>query len=169
MIVFRHLLVTAMCLAPIAAASTQQWGTRRVSITDIEARLFCENTGLFSNDMIGDEPAWSLWNTMIGEGWAAGCRSTSTFVTVLVQGPNSEYAGDVEVVFRAEYTTLGQAGTDTVVTERGGLGILNSDGLQRKGFWLHRTGCSDVLLTATLSGSAKPSTRRETILFRCGE
>ena len=141
--------------------------SRDYGLSAIRAKLFYENTGEFSRDILAD-PNIALWNTIIGEGGSGG-PSNSTLVIVEVSGPAGDYNQNLKVEFTASYRTNGPNRPPTVIKRVVPGGIMNDKGKFYSGFWLYDTGCSHVNLTARLLGLPRPSTMTKTIKFECGE
>jgi hypothetical protein len=138
-----------------------------VRVTDIQARLFCDQTGGFTADVIGERrPA--LWNTIIGEG-DAGCASESTLVLVVIDAPPSEFLGDGRVSVLAMTASETDAAPDTLAYRTVRLGISGEDGRYFVPLWLYDTGCTPIELHAWVEGARQATERREEILFMCGE
>src|SRR3954465_13443415 len=135
--------------------------SRGYGLSAMRAKLFYENTGDFSKDILADRNI-SLWNTIIGEG-SSGGPSNSTLVIVEVSGPAGEYNQNLKVEFTASYKTKGPDQPPTVVKRVAPGGIINDKGKFYSGFWLYDTGCSHVKLTARLLGLPRPSTMTKTI------
>jgi hypothetical protein len=137
-------------------------------ITAIRAKLFYSNTGTFSKDILAD-PNISLWNTVIGEGDSGG-PSSSTFVTVEVSGKGAgAYNNQRKLEFTATYRENGGATRETVIKKVVAVPYVEGNGKFYAGFWLYRTGCSPVKLTARMIGQSQASTVNRTIKFACGE
>jgi hypothetical protein len=159
--------LTLLLLLAFAAAAHGQSPAQKPQVKDIEARLFCAETGRVTNDIIGADPM-SLWNTIIGEG-QGGCASTSTLLLVVVAGRKEEDLTAVRILIRAEYETLGPDSRHLLVTDTLPVGITGEDGLAHIPLWLSSTGCSSVQVIARLLEDKPESARQEVIHFECGE
>lgn len=139
-----------------------------VRILDIQARLFCEQTADFTQDVIGDTVI-ALWNVTTGGG-DAGCHSHSTLVLVVVQGPPGQYLGDVHVGTLAQSVPLEHSTPrDTLNIGETRLRRTNDDGQYFVPIWLYDTGCSTIEVHAWITGARETTERTETIPFMCGE
>jgi hypothetical protein len=139
-----------------------------IRITDIQARLFCELSGEFTQDVIGDTFV-VLHNTVAGGG-EAGCASRSTLALVVVQTPaNAAMFGRVFVSVLAESTTFGDTTPDTLALNTVDLWSTGNDGLYSVPLFLYDTGCRFIHLTAWVEGARSATERKETINFVCGE
>ncbi|HEX8073298.1 MAG TPA: hypothetical protein VF546_25360 [Pyrinomonadaceae bacterium] len=124
----------------------------------IQARLFYENTGAFSENVL-TEKGFDLWNTPFDSSYA-------TFVVVEVAGVPAYLDRPLRIELSARYVPLGAR---RVVTLRQTETIRNGSesGTAYAGFWLKNTGCEPVYLTARLAG--RKARLRQTINFGCGE
>jgi hypothetical protein len=141
-----------------------------VRIVDIQARLFCEETGELTRDVIGERGA-ALINTPAGFG-DAGCASSATLVLVAVEGPAYEYFRPevrVSLLAEADSSDVRDVPLDTVALQSVALGWFGPDGLSFVPVLLYDTGCETIHLTAWLEGARDATERRERISFVCGE
>jgi hypothetical protein len=144
---------------------------RSVAIVDIQARLFCERTGEFTQDVINDSIGIVLWNVIV-RGNDAGCASHSTLVLIAIQGPPGEYLGDVYVEMLVEsypQTWPEPSPPDTVYHDKARLAFTNAEGRQYVPVFLYDTGCSGIEVYAWISGARETTERNEAIPFACGE
>lgn len=129
-----------------------------VRVSAIRAKLFYENTGTFSEDVLS-EKGFDLWNTPFDSTY-------STFVVVELEGVPEYLATPRRVELTARYVPLGaRRGVNVRLTElvRNG----SESGKAYAGFWLRNTGCEPVYLTARLAG--RRQRLAATINFGCGE
>lgn len=143
-----------------------------VRIRDIQARLFCEQTADFTQDVISDSVGIVLWN-VIGGGGDAGCHSNSTLVLIVIEGPPGAYLGDVYIeTFAQSVSTFGQeesAQPKTLYSGKTRVGIANDQGHYFVPVWLYDTGCSTVRVSAWIDGARESTEVIESIPFACGE
>jgi hypothetical protein len=125
----------------------------------VTARLFYENTGSLSEDILA-KPNLNLWNTIIGEGESGG-PSRSTLITVEVDGDGSPNAVHKEVL--------------TVVTQEKGKPeirhivrnlFFENSGKSFQGVWLNDTGCLPIQIAVQLD---KQTPIKKKIYVNCGE
>jgi hypothetical protein len=144
----------------LAGAQTSMWAqTGAIEIRQIEARGFLAHTGQMSAPI--DERT-ALWNVSVSGGDLES-PSTSTLVTVLVVGP-PRVSGGRRVVTLSVTKASSRAKPEL---HRQPLGIFSEAGQFYAAFWLRGTGCDELNLVATLSGSSKSVGKR--LAFRCGE
>ena len=161
-----NLFKVALCSLTVSAAATvcraQAEGTPKradaVRLGAIQARLFYESTGTFSENVL-TERGFDLWNTPFDWTYA-------TFVVVEVEGVPAYLARRRRIDLTARYVPLGRKRS---VRLRQTEWIRNGSesGKAYAGFWLRNTGCEPVYLTARLAGHRRPL--RATIQFGCGE
>lgn len=132
---------------------------RSAKLASISAQLFYSNTGTFSGNIL-DNPNFALWNTIIGEGSAAG-PSTSTFVLVKLVGDGRKDFLSADVL-----TVTTQAEGKASVKRRIDNLNFSKGGEYYEGTWLYGTGC--LPLTITVQVNQQPPVKRK-IDFRCGE
>ena len=139
--------------------------TPAYKISAIRAKLFYEDKGTFSGDVL-TEKYFALWNVIIGEGSAEG-NSNATLVLVEITGK----PGASEIRRKVAFTAVAGKGSRarTLLKRTLSTGILSNRGKWYGAFWLQGTGCEPVTLTARLTGQAQPFVMRRTIDFRCGE
>lgn len=162
MSLFKITLFSLMLLTgPSVGGAQGQVAPKRadaVRLSAIEARLFYESTGKFSENVL-TERGFDLWNTPFDSSYA-------TFVTVELDGVPAYLARWRRVELTARYVPLGRR---RAVVMRQSEWVRNGSegGKAYAGFWLRNTGCEPVYLTARLGGSRR--TMRATIQFGCGE
>jgi hypothetical protein len=135
----------------------------------IGAYLFYNDSGTFSPNIPANA---TLWNTIIGEGWAKQ-SSNSTLVRVVVTGANGSYAPHRAIqltVRKGKQGPSGKIAWGAATRKTQGLSVLSAGGRTVVGFWIYETGCDPLQLTATVTGQApsRPAPAR-VILFACGE
>jgi hypothetical protein len=157
-----------MAVACVAAVAAPGATPPAYSLRALYASLFYNDSGTFSPDL----PAKAtLWNTVIGEGWAAE-PSSATLVRVVVAGARGSYAPNrrVELVVRKGRYSGGALRWGAVVLNRSeDLGVLSGRGATTVGFWIRGTGCIPLKLTATLRGQPRAAQLSRVIRFACGE
>ena len=130
-------------------------------ITGIQAKLFYETLGRFSEDVLAN-PKFTLFNVMIGEGGLPG-PSNSTLVLVQVSGKAGAYEASRKV------RLVATAGRKVMLDRSREVGILPATGKTLTAFWLYDTGGSPVKLSARLTGQARQTAVVRTIKFTSGE
>jgi hypothetical protein len=169
-------LLIPICLLVCAtfAAEAAELDNEPLRIVGIQAKLFFEGTGTFSEDVLGD-PHYVLWNASVGEG-SAGAPSNSTLVLVEIAGGTSgtsEHVRRISFTANYKYGFVNVRGTGELrniqVKQTAGIGFFGKDGKSYVGFWLHDTGCTPVDLTAQIVGQTQASVMKKKIGFKCGE
>lgn len=155
------LLLLATLSTESAAQRTVESQTPVFKITAIRAKLFFDQRGTFSEDVLSGENKF-LWNVAISGG-SVGSLSTSTLVLVEVSGKPGDYkAGHkIELIARGPRRMLLRK-----ITE---VGIPGDEGKFYAGFWLYNTGCDPIKLSARIIGQPLALVMKRTIDFRCGE
>lgn len=159
------LVRAALCAFAVSSASDCLAQDRRppartdgVRVGAIRAKLFYENTGTFSENVL-IEKGFDLWNTPFDSTY-------STFVIVELEGVPDYLGAPRRVELTARYVPLG--GRRSVNVRQTELVRNGSEsGKAYAGFWLKDTGCAPVYLTARLAGRRQRTTA--TINFACGE
>ena len=144
-----------------AAAARPESHPVAYGIAGIEAKLFYENSGRFSANII-DNPRITLWNVPIGEGVVDG-PSNNTLVVVRLSGPprgNGEGLA-LRLVARTEQDTLLDREID--------VGPFNAKGIFYAPFWLEDTGCAPVFIEVDLALEGERQSRTANIPFACGD
>ena len=140
--------------APLEAQ--EEPSDRDFRVTDIRARLLYEASGNLSVD-ISDNPRFTAFNTVIGEGDAEE-NASDLLVTALVEGP-AEHNLTVPLILTA------RDARGRVLGNRRFEGILAGRRTQRS-LLLHDVGCAGAIrLTAELGASR----RSEEVRLPCGE
>jgi hypothetical protein len=154
----------ALALAGVAAAAAPPY-----RLATLRPYLFFNDTGTFSAEV--PENA-SLFNTIIGEGWA-GHASNAVLVRVTVAGEAGSYESNRFVrltVVRGTYASSGAIRWGrTVLDQRQSLAVLTRAGRTTAGFWLSDTGCFPLRLTARLGGHTASAPLVRVLPFGCGE
>ncbi|HEX8249191.1 MAG TPA: hypothetical protein VF599_13525 [Pyrinomonadaceae bacterium] len=130
----------------------------RIRISRIQARIFYNNTGAFSEDAIGGNV--DLWNTPFDS-------SYSTLVIVELDGVPEYLKSDIRVEFAARYIPFDRVKGVQVVRQVETIRNGSENGKIYVAFWLKKTGCNPVRLAARIVG--RKQRFRETINFGCGE
>jgi hypothetical protein len=148
------LLLLSCAPAPVCEAQ----GRKRVRIAAIQAKLFYDSTGTFSEDALTGRV--DLWNSPFDS-------SYSTLVLVELEGLPGYLEPEVRVQLVARYVPFdrekGAVRVRQVEVIRNG----SEDGKAYAAFWLKRTGCHPVRLAARIVGQRRRV--EETIPFGCGE
>jgi hypothetical protein len=161
-------LAAAVMIAGLAVGAAGAATPPAYSLRALHASLFYNDSGTFSPDIPANA---SLFNTIIGEGWAAE-PSSATLVRVTVAGARGSYAPNrsVELVVRKGRYQGGALRWGTVVLRRSeDLGVLSDRGSTTVGFWIPDTGCVPLKVTATLRGQPRAPSLSRVIRFACGE
>ena len=128
-------------------------------ISAIQARLFYEKTGTFSENVL-TERGFDLWNTPFDSTY-------STFVVVELEGVPQYLETPRRIELTARYVPLGGGKRSVALRHVEVVRNGSEDGKAYAGFWIRNTGCEPVYLTARLAGRRRRS--RATINFGCGE
>jgi hypothetical protein len=159
-----------LCLFGAATVSYAQ--TLPYKITSMKALLFYEDKGTFSTDGAEDDhgPPYvppKFWNTPL----QYENRSTSVFVVVEVTGDAGRTPpGSLE--FTARYIPWDRESRPLVIRKSVPISIpmkIEEKDKFYAGFWLYRTGCNPVRLTARVVGRGETSLVKKVIKFGCGE
>ncbi|MBL7979896.1 MAG: hypothetical protein JNN12_16280 [Bacteroidetes Order II. Incertae sedis bacterium] len=155
----------AICLVVMFQTA---WSQSKISA--IEARLFYNEekemdaakvAGGFSENVIGN-PDISLWNTIIGEGYAEG-YSHQTVVVVTVSAKGASNQNQV-----LQFTA--RAGNKVLKTEKRTFSVIGQDAVYKLLFLLNDTGCEEISISASLVKAGKSiSSMTKKIPFACGE
>lgn len=140
-------------------------------ITEIQARAFESRTGTFSANLLG-AGAPELGNMPTGRN-----ASVSTFVIVKVEfGKDSPIPTTAKL--RLVATESGSASFSSnpkkqskkvILDSTSPIGPADADGTTYVGFWLKRTDCRTIFLSATLIGTAGTASKTEVLPFTCYE
>lgn len=134
-------------------------------VAAIKALLFYEGKGTFSRDVLA-KPAFTFWNTIIGEGDAEG-PSNSTLVLVEVTGNSSP--NEPSPARKVDFTAVASGKVLVKRTASIHLDLSRDSGKFYAAFWLYDTGCNPVKVTASITGQSQKSSMTRTIPFACGE
>ena len=137
--------------------------TSSYQITAIKAMLFYDGKGTFSRDLFS-EPAFSLWNTIIGEGDAESPSNSTLVVVEIIGNPSRDEALPSRQV---EFTAT--SGRKVLLKRASRIGLFSDDGKYHAAFWLYDTGCGAVKISARILGQSQASSMTRTIPFACGE
>jgi hypothetical protein len=157
------LLVAASCQAQ---ASDPLKHPQKLSLANMQAQLFFENTGKFSPDVFTNQV--NLWNTPI-EGASREGASESMLVVVEVRAEGEGWlprGRRVQLDARYRIEDGSRLGKPAFFSKNISINI-GSDYKFFGAFWLYRTGCYPVELTARIVG--QKGALRKTINLRCGE
>ncbi|HPB22724.1 MAG TPA: hypothetical protein PLL48_10380 [Novosphingobium sp.] len=136
----------------------------QLKVSAIEARLFYGYSGKLSDDLLKRNPAFSGWNTIIGEG-AAGEPADDLLVSVKVE-PLVKPAGN-EGIFSDQPVVVTATANGKVVAKRTFTSTLtNDEGVSWKGLYLRDIGCSGTLRIEAVAGRQR---KVATLQFDCGE
>lgn len=148
----------ALCL-PVAAQPQDHRPHFPSRLKSMSAMLFYTNTGKFSQNIL-DNPNFSLWNTIIGEG-SAEEPSSETLVLIEVVGD-----GSPDVSSSDKLTVTTQVRGMPPIKRRVGNFLFSRAGTHFEAIWLYDTGCGVTTISAQLNGEP-PITK--TLDFECGE
>lgn len=153
-------LAVAVASAPVAGTDPPS----SIRLDRVEARLFYEETGRLSDDLLNRPEPFVGWNTIIGEGDAEEAAN-DMLITVRLEAdkfgdkPEKYVDSAVEVAVKnAKGKVLGSRKWPSVLTSGKGVAVLP--------LWVANVGCAGALtITARYNGTAK-SGRLE---LDCGE
>ena len=146
----------ALALVLPAAASAQEAGDGDFRVVDIQARLLYEQSGALSVD-ISDNPDFTAWNTIIGEG-SASENANDLLVTAVIRGPG-EHNLDAPLTITARDEDGKVLATRTVKT-------ILAETTTYLSMVVYDAGCAG---TMRLEARLGQSVRREEISLDCGE
>lgn len=145
---------------PVSDCAAQEDEKNRIRISRIQARIFYNDTGAFSEDAIGGSV--DLWNSPFD-------ASYSTLVTVELEGLPKYLKNDIRVELVARYVPFYREKGGIVVRRIELIRNGSESGKSYAAFWLKNTGCNPVRLAARIVGRGQKRVVRETINFGCGE
>jgi hypothetical protein len=154
-------LLLLAVLPTVEACTRDRPVTPIYGVAEIQARLFYSNSGRLSGNIV-DNPGFSLWNVIIGEGSAEG-PSDQMLVQVRVVGPPRAVAEEITL------RVIARTAKRTLLNKRVQVGQINSAGRYYAGFWLDGIGCEPVAISAELAGKGAGPGLERTIPFSCGE
>lgn len=156
----------AWFLVPNCPAQSNTMAPQKLSIANMQARLFFENTGKFSPDVFTNQV--NLWNTTI-EGDSREGASESMLVVVEIRAEGEGLIPrnrKVELIARYRIADQSGRGKPAFFTKTMTINI-GSDYKYFAAFWIYDTGCHPVDLTARIIGQR--GRLKKTINFGCGE
>ncbi len=135
-----------------------------LGVSAIEARLFHNKTGTFSDNILGPN-AQGLQNVFAGEK-----SSVSTLVVVKVSFTEPKrVVGDAKVRLVARKQRFRQSGSRLLLDQVAELGAPSKEGVSYVGFWLHGTDCGAVNIKVVVTAGKRSVNAIETIAFQCNE
>ena len=159
-----NFLVTITLIAIICSTTMN---AQSFSINSIKASLFYNQeksispekvAGTLSENII-DKNDLSLWNTIIGEGWARGC-SQQVFVTVEII-KNQKRVTNCTLKFTA------YAGNKKILERKDKIAVFDRSYIAP--YLLYNVGCDSIKIVAEISENGKSSKMEKIIPFECGE
>lgn len=155
----RRILLAAAAALALLAAPVADAAAPPYRIVALRAYLYLNDSGRFSPAI---PPGASLWNTIIGEGWA-GHPSDATLVEATIVGAAGSFEPHrlVRIVVRA--------GTATALARTIPMPVVGRSGRTRVAVLVPGTGCKSLHVRATVVGQAEASVRALTVPFACGE
>jgi hypothetical protein len=135
-----------------------------VIVLGIEARLFHNKTGTFSDNVLGTA-AQGLQNVFAGEK-----SSVSTLIVVKLSLAEPKRAvNDAKVRLIARKQRFRQTGSTLLLDQVAELGAPNKEGVSYVGFWLQGTDCGSVNLKVIVTADKRSMSTTDSIAFQCGE
>lgn len=125
-----------------------------VEISSVEVRLFYNDSGVFSKNILNDND-FQLWNTVIGEGSAAE-PSDRFMIRAKFTGPANEYV-DQDIKLSVKNSETGK----TIYSETFYGFMFNSLGINFRAALISEHDCQPLLIQV--------GDKKESINFRCGE
>lgn len=133
---------------------------KRIRISAIQAKLFYNNTGTLSENVLTGRV--DLWNSPFD-------ATYSTLVMVELDGLPEYLNPTIRIELTARYVPFDREKGSIVVRQTETIHNGSETGKAYAGFWLKRTGCNPVYLTARIVGRRRQPRVSETIQFGCGE
>jgi len=138
------------------------------AVMEIQARLFNSKTGDFSGNIL------AKGTPELGNVPGSDLASISTFIIVKISfGLKGSIPPNSQVRLTATESSNQPFGAksrkQTLLNAISQLGPADTDGNTFVGFWLNRTGCQSISLTASLTGAGKASSAKTTLPFACYE
>jgi hypothetical protein len=131
-----------------------------VTIGSLRAHLFYARSGSLSEDLIGRDPPFSGWNTVIGEGDAKE-PAENLLVIARLENPGAEAFLDEKLAIRVS----GEKGRK--ITERVFSGMLLAEhGAVHLPMWIDDAGC---LGAVTITVTFREQTLSKPLQLLCGE
>lgn len=157
----------ALASLALSAALTAAPGTPpepALKVTAIEARLFYGHSGRLSDDLLKRNPAFSGWNTVIGEG-ESGEPADDLLISIRLEPLGKRTPG--ESVYTNQPVTITAMAGGKVIRKRTFTGILtNGQGIAWKALYLADIGCIGDLKINVVAGNQR---RNASLPFHCGE
>jgi hypothetical protein len=164
----RLVVAVAVVVTVFAPGATAAAATGPYHLAAVRPFLFFNDSGRLSKEV--PESA-SLWNTIIGEGWA-GESSNATLVRVEITGPSGSYSPGRSVrlsVRKGRATATGVIFRAGATVRTSSIPVLTRSGRTTLGFWIADTGCTPLQLTAELRGQSPTERLTRVLNFACGE
>jgi hypothetical protein len=155
----KTIIKTIILMTMLAAAIIVCPGQNNPQISAIQAKIYYNNTGTFSEDAIGGKV--DLWNSPFDS-------SYSTLVLVEINNLPDYLPKDLRVELSARYIPFDSEKKNIFVRQFETIRNGTENGQAYAAFWLKKTGCHPVYLTARIVGRREQSVK-ETIKFGCGE
>lgn len=157
-------MIRAFLLYSVAATAAADNKPAELTIARLEARLFYEETGRLSDELLHRPKPFTGWNTIIGEGDAEE-HADDLLITVRME-PSGGAAQDQKSV-DATLTLSAYDRSGKLVGQRIYDHLLTSDvGKVSKPLWLPSVGCiGDLRIVARYNGEQKTAA----ITLGCGE
>jgi hypothetical protein len=157
-------VIAAFLLSSVVANAAVDNKPSELTIARIEARLFYEETGRLSDELLHRSKPFSGWNTIIGEGDAEE-HADDLLVTVRME-PSGGAAQDQKSV-DAPLTLSAYDRRGKLIGQRTYDHLLTSDvGRVSKPLWLPSVGCiGDLRIVAGYNGEQKSAV----LTLGCGE
>ncbi|MBS1998430.1 MAG: hypothetical protein JSS86_19030 [Cyanobacteria bacterium SZAS LIN-2] len=153
-------LLAALLIGGASAASAQAAKAEgSIHLDTIQVRLYLNSNGTLSEPLTGKE---GLWNVIIGGG-DIGTPSNEMLVDVSLRGTDVRFAKNRKVTLRVSDAKSGKS----IARFSSQIGAIGQSGQYHVPFLIRGTGCEELLLSASLSGSPEHIERR--IPFACGE
>ena len=149
----------AVALAAVAAGAAAATAPPAYTLRALHASLFYNDSGTFSPDIPPNAP---LFNTIIGEGWAAE-PSSATLVRVTVGGARGSFAPNrsVQLVVRNGRTAAGRFGGEPSCSSGRRISASSpTAGRRRSASGSPTPGCVPLKLTAALRGQPRALSSR---------
>lgn len=135
---------------------------KQIRISAIQAKLFYNNTGTLSENVLTEKGA-DLWNSPFD-------ATYSTLVLVELDGLPEYLESNIRIELTARYIPFEREKGSIIVRQFETIRNGSETGRAYAGFWLKRTGCNPVYLTARIVGRRQQQRRvKEKINFGCGE
>lgn len=154
---FSQIIFLLLCFLVLDCAAQPK---EQVRISAIQAKLFYDTTGTFSENVLTEKGA-DLWNSPFD-------ATYQTFVIVEIAGvPEFLSRKNINVELTARYIPFDRTRTSLTVRQVETIRNGSENGKAYAGFLLKRTGCNPVYLTARITG--RRQIFKEIINFGCGE